>query len=67
MKTYYCPTCAMDCPYFDPETSECKMPEMENCSPEGECDEYDYYNEDYEDDVDETGFNPYMGCYDYDC
>ena len=19
------------------------------------------------DDVDETGFNPYMGCYDYDC
>lgn len=22
---------------------------------------------DYEDDVDETGFNPYEGCYDYDC
>ena len=24
-------------------------------------------NYDYEDDVDETGFNPYEGCYDYDC
>lgn len=22
---------------------------------------------DYEDDFDEVGFNPYMGCYDYDC
>lgn len=22
---------------------------------------------DIEDDVDETGFNPYIGCYDYDC
>ena len=21
----------------------------------------------YDDDVDECGFNPYMGCYDYDC
>ena len=67
METYYCPTCAIECPYYDPKTSECKMLAMEGCSPEGECDEYDYYNEDYEDDVDETGFNPYMGCYDYDC
>ena len=23
--------------------------------------------DDYYDDVDECGFNPYMGCYDYDC
>lgn len=23
--------------------------------------------EDYEDDVDECGYNPYMGCYDFDC
>ena len=22
---------------------------------------------DFEDDVDECGYNPYMGCYDYDC
>ena len=24
-------------------------------------------DEDYEPDVDETGFNPYEGCYTYDC
>lgn len=30
---------------------------------EVEDDEFD----DYEDDYDEIGFNPYMGCYDYDC
>lgn len=24
-------------------------------------------HEDWEDDVDECGYNPYMGCYDYDC
>lgn len=38
-------------------------------------DEPDFYDDDvdtddddyYEDDVDECGFNPYMGCYDYDC
>lgn len=23
--------------------------------------------EDWEDDVDECGYNPYMGCYDFDC
>lgn len=23
--------------------------------------------EDWEDNVDECGYNPYMGCYDYDC
>lgn len=28
-------------------------------------DEEDF--DDYEDDFDEVGFNPYMGCYDYDC
>lgn len=29
-----------------------------------ESDDYDY---DYNDDVDETGFDPYAGCYTYDC
>lgn len=29
--------------------------------------EEDLKRYDYEDDVDETGYNPYMGCYDYDC
>lgn len=24
-------------------------------------------DKDFEDDVDETGFNPYAGCYDFDC
>ena len=28
--------------------------------------EYEDY-EDYEPDYDECGFNPYMGCYDFDC
>ena len=23
--------------------------------------------EDFPDDIDESGFNPYMGCYDFDC
>lgn len=34
-----------------------------------EVDEYypDDYYEDYEPDYDECGFNPYMGCYDFDC
>ena len=31
--------------------------------PEEDDDEDEYF----EDEVDETGFNPYMGCYDYDC
>ena len=26
-----------------------------------------YYDYEYEDDYDECGFNPYLGCYDYDC
>lgn len=36
--------------------------------PSDEWDELFYYpDEDYEDDVSEVGFNPYMGAYDYDC
>lgn len=33
----------------------------------GEEEPEDYPDEDFYDDVDETGFNPYVGCYDYDC
>lgn len=33
----------------------------------GDSDEDDEDFSDYEDDVDECGFNPYMGCYDFDC
>ena len=27
----------------------------------------DSYEEEYDDSFDECGFNPYLGCYDYDC
>lgn len=30
-------------------------------------DDWDDYDRDYEPDVDETGFDPYEGCYTYDC
>ena len=30
-------------------------------------DEEEEDSEDWEDDVDECGYNPYMGCYDFDC
>ena len=30
-------------------------------------DDWDDYDEDYEPDVDECGFDPYEGCYTYDC
>lgn len=30
-------------------------------------DDEDEDPEDWEDDVDECGYNPYMGCYDFDC
>lgn len=30
-------------------------------------DDSDDYDRDYEPDVDETGFDPYEGCYTYDC
>ena len=33
----------------------------------GDSDEEEEDPEDWEDDVDECGFNPYMGCYDFDC
>jgi len=39
------------------------------CEPPVEEDLYDEDDlyEDYEPDYDECGFNPYMGCYDFDC
>lgn len=33
----------------------------------GDSDEEEEDPEDWEDDVDECGYNPYMGCYDFDC
>ena len=36
---------------------------------EQEEEELDWYKDEYRDDYDydEVGFNPYMGCYDFDC
>ena len=41
----------------------CKMQEMENADPHDECDAFFSY----EDDCDEVGFDPYEGCYTYEC
>lgn len=38
---FYCPTAAVDCPYFN--RGRCFMAEMTGDSPEGQCDEYDTY------------------------
>ena len=76
--TIFCPVDAYgDCPYCDHE-GICHI-----ADPVEECDDFGAYfesweeyenvadglrdDEDYEPDVDETGFNPYEGAYDYDC
>jgi len=63
---FECPSGAMDCPYFD-SNGHCTMyPEYD---PREECDEAGYYaDDDYFDDYNsDMGFDPYMGCYTYDC
>lgn len=35
--------------------------------PDEEFYDEDFESQDWEDDVDECGYNPYMGCYDFDC
>lgn len=71
----YCPVnChgAHDCPYSD-KNGICHIDD-----PQAECDDWaaffdswedwlDLDNDDVPDDVDECGFNPYEGGYDYDC
>lgn len=42
IKRTECPTCAIDCPYFN--RGYCYMYQMEGVGPAGECDEYDAYN-----------------------
>lgn len=44
MKTYYCPTCDIECPYCVGLNYECVIG-----NPKEECEEYWYYNEDEED------------------
>ena len=58
--SHLCPECQDD--IFGDEDDDCDE-DCENCP---YCDECAGLM-DYEDDVDETGFNPYEGCYDWDC
>lgn len=63
-----CPYDAMynnDCEYWCGADEPEDTPEIWEEEDEVEWDEEE--PEDYEDDVDETGYNPYLGCYDYDC
>lgn len=70
----YCPVNAYgDCPYCD-HCNVCHIANpLEDCDDFGwfwdsweEYDNCDSYN-DIPDDVDECGFNPFEGAYDYDC
>ena len=72
--TTYCPVNAYgDCPYCD-QCNVCHVDDpMEDCDDWG-CffESWDEWvslddNEDFDDSVDETGYNPYEGAYDYDC
>lgn len=67
-----CPINDFSCPYCDVD-GHCHISNpLEECNVFGMCyeswDEYEA-EEDYDidDDVDETGFNPFTGGYDYDC
>lgn len=70
MKVIYCPVNGWDCPYFDANGCCMMYPDTD---PIKECDDFasvwdegdDYIvdpEEDYEPDVDETFYDPYMGC-----
>ena len=55
MKQY--PARDFDCPYYDDDEGYCLLN-----NPEEECDDYAYYSADFEDDVDESNYDPYAGC-----
>lgn len=74
-QTIHCPVGDFTCPYCD-EDNVCHI-----ADPLEECDSFGSYYaswgayesddpwdiDSWDDDVDETGFNPYEGGYDYDC
>lgn len=62
---YECPECGE--PIYEDDWSEKELREYfcPVCEDYGWADEDE--DEDWEDDVDETGFDPYMGCYSDDC
>lgn len=49
-KYYECPTSNTHCPYWDWKRQKCSMEVVTGEGPAGECDEYDAYNEEDEDD-----------------
>lgn len=49
-KYYECPTANTECPYWDWKRHKCAMEVMDGDSPAGQCDEYDAFNEEDEDD-----------------
>lgn len=54
MKRYYeCPTANVECPYWSWEHQKCAMEVMDGDSPAGQCDEYDAFNMDEEEEDDE--------------
>ena len=52
-KYYNCPTGNCECPYFDTEEGACAMEIVCGDSPVGQCDEYDAYNDEDEDEGEE--------------
>ena len=52
-KYYECPTQNCECPYWDWKRHKCAMEVMDGDSPAGQCDEYDAFNDDEEDEDDE--------------
>ena len=66
-KVFRCPVADITCPYFN--CGNCSMYPEDN--PLLECDDAMYFadesNTDYYDYFDESGFDPYLGCYTDDC
>lgn len=54
MKQYHeCPTQNCECPYWDWKHHKCAMELMTGDSPSGQCDEFDAYKEDENEDNEE--------------
>ena len=49
-KYYTCPTYNLECPYYNCNMDVCSMEIMTGDAPAGQCDEYDAYCEEEEDD-----------------
>jgi hypothetical protein len=49
-KYYVCPTSNINCPYWSWKHHKCAMEVMDGTGPENECDEYDAYCEEDEED-----------------